>query len=186
MTLPSSSFLGLVKCTRMDFSEGKTYMTSICYPLQACVKIKRYLLEMVGEIGSYSSVVSTVCHSWTWHLSIVCFGLGYLHPVTLPPWVWEIHLPLIRLKILSTWPVILFESNASKFQSRVADMFKIKSFCSLYIPWSSISVLIYTHITSSVSCRWCGIHYDPPSMDHFLSTSTHYSRSRSRDSFLVS
>ena len=97
---PSSSFLGLVKCTRMDFSEGQTYMTSICYPLQACVKIKRYSLEMVRENGSYSSVVLAVCHSWTWHLSTVRVRLGYLHSVTFPPWVWEIRLPLIRLRIL--------------------------------------------------------------------------------------
>ena len=33
---PSFSFLGLVKCTRMDSPEGQTYITSICYPLQAC------------------------------------------------------------------------------------------------------------------------------------------------------
>ena len=58
----------------MDFSKGKNYMTSICYPLQACVKIKRYSPEMVWENGIYSSVVSAVCHSWTWHLSAVCVG----------------------------------------------------------------------------------------------------------------
>ena len=75
---PSFSFLGLVKCTRMDSSEGRIYMTSIWYPLQACVKIKRYSPEMVGENGSFSSVVLAVCHSWTWHLSAFVSGWGHL------------------------------------------------------------------------------------------------------------
>ena len=46
----SFSFLGLGKCTRMDSSEGRIYMTSIWYPLQACVKIKRYSPSMVGKM----------------------------------------------------------------------------------------------------------------------------------------
>ena len=185
LTLLSSSFLGLVKCTMMDLSEGQTYTTSICYPLQDCVKIKRYSPEMVGENGSYSSFVLAVCHSWTWHLFSVRIGLGNLHFVTLPPWFWEICLPLIRLPILSIWPLILFDSNAVKFQNHFGNMFKSKSFYILYIPWSFVSVLINTHIKFFVLCRWCGIHYDPPSLDRFMSTSAHYLGSWSRDSFLV-
>ena len=148
-------------------------------------KNKEVLAKNGGGNRSYSSVVSVVCHSRRRHLSAICVGLGYLQSVTLPPWFWEICLPLIQLPILSTWPLILFESNAAKFQSCVADMFKRKSFCSLYIPWFSVSVLIYTHIIFSVSCQWCGIHYDPPSTDRFLSISAHYLGSWSRDSFLV-
>ena len=108
-------------------------------------KNKEVLTRNGGGNGSYSSVVSAICHSWTWHLSIVRVGLGYLHSVTLPPWVWEIHLPLIRLPIFSTWPLILFESNAAKFQSRVADMFKRKSF-SIFQPLIICSILIHYHL----------------------------------------
>jgi hypothetical protein len=43
------SFLGFVKHTLKDSSEGLAYITSICYPPQACVKIKRYSSEMAGE-----------------------------------------------------------------------------------------------------------------------------------------
>jgi hypothetical protein len=45
---PNHSFLGFVKHTPRDSSEGCYYITSICYPPQACVKIKRYSPEMVG------------------------------------------------------------------------------------------------------------------------------------------
>ena len=61
----------------MDSSEGRTYMTSICYPLQACVKIKRYSPEMVGKNGTII-IISAVCRSWTWHLSTFVSGWGYL------------------------------------------------------------------------------------------------------------
>jgi hypothetical protein len=39
------SFLGFVKHTLKD----ELTFTSICYPPQACVKIRRYSPEMVGE-----------------------------------------------------------------------------------------------------------------------------------------
>ena len=37
------------------------------------------------------------------------------------------------------------------------------------------------NIISSFPCHWCGNHYGPPVTDHFLSTSTHYPRSWSRN-----
>jgi len=37
------SFLGLINLTRSDSYEGWTYITSICYPCQACVKINGVL-----------------------------------------------------------------------------------------------------------------------------------------------
>jgi hypothetical protein len=42
------SFLGFIKNTLRDSSEGGAYITSICYPPQDCIKIKRYLLENGG------------------------------------------------------------------------------------------------------------------------------------------
>jgi hypothetical protein len=47
---PNHSFLGFVKCTLRDCPKDELTSTSICYPPQACVKIKRYSPEMVGEI----------------------------------------------------------------------------------------------------------------------------------------
>jgi hypothetical protein len=44
-TEPNHSFLGFIKHTLKD----EITSTSICYPPQACVKIKRYSPEMVGE-----------------------------------------------------------------------------------------------------------------------------------------
>jgi hypothetical protein len=43
------SFLGFVKILRRTRPKDELISTSICDPLQACVKIKRYLPEMVGE-----------------------------------------------------------------------------------------------------------------------------------------
>ena len=57
MMIPSLSFLGLVKLTRIDSFEEWTYTTSIWYPLQACIKIKRYSLEIVGKSESETSLV---------------------------------------------------------------------------------------------------------------------------------
>jgi hypothetical protein len=46
---PNHSFLGFVKHTRGTRPKDGLISTSICDPLQACVTIKRYLPEMVGE-----------------------------------------------------------------------------------------------------------------------------------------
>jgi hypothetical protein len=51
---PNHSFLGFVKNTPKDSLKGCAYSTNICYPPQACVKIKKYSLEMVGEIGKWN------------------------------------------------------------------------------------------------------------------------------------
>jgi hypothetical protein len=45
------SFLGFVKHTQGTRPKDELTFTSICYPPQACVKIKSYSPEMVGEIG---------------------------------------------------------------------------------------------------------------------------------------
>jgi hypothetical protein len=42
------SFLGFVKHTPRDLMKDELTSTSICYPPQDCVKIKRYSPEMVG------------------------------------------------------------------------------------------------------------------------------------------
>ena len=48
MTKPSYSFLGTIKLTMMGPSEGWTYITSICYPCKACVKIPGVLARNCG------------------------------------------------------------------------------------------------------------------------------------------
>ena len=80
MTLPSSSFLRLVKCTRLDLFEGQNYMASIWYPLQACVKIKRYSPKWWGKNGTIVVVVGSMS---LLNMALVCIrvGLGTSHLV---------------------------------------------------------------------------------------------------------
>ena len=113
---PNHSFLGFVKYTLRDSSEGWAYIASICYPPQACVKIKRYSPEMVGENLGKGYVfifvlIGSKCCSWTWHPPIL-----YLNPV------WEIHLSLIWFATRS-FPVSSL-SQCFQIICRVIHMFK--------------------------------------------------------------
>jgi hypothetical protein len=74
---PNHSFLGFVKNIRGTHPKDELKSTSICYPPQACVKIKRYLPKMVGEkfgkemyLNLYSVEESlALCLGWKIHLS---------------------------------------------------------------------------------------------------------------------
>jgi len=100
MMNPSFSFLGLVKLTRMDSSKGWTYMKSIWYPLQSCVKIHRYSLKIVLGGG----LMKMKHPLYRQHVALehdtrmfLMSGLGYPHLVTcLSEFGWSI-LPLIWL-----------------------------------------------------------------------------------------
>ena len=159
----SSSFLGLVKCTRMDLSEGKTYMTSICYPLQACFpKIIGVLTNNGGGKRNQFLVVSAVCRSWTWHSS--AFMLDWGHPI--PSFFASMGLGNMFWPLICSFPhhhhLRSLEVKCCQIQSRVTDMFK-RSFVSLVFNLPLILcwywfIIIY----SFVLCRWCGKNYGPP------------------------
>lgn len=147
------------------------------------LKTKRYSLEIVGGNWKWMCLVFYMkgsvlllnvtliyisCQVWNILTHPLAFlGLGNLF------------LPLIWLHCHHASNTI-FESNVAKLQSRVDDMFNRScayKFNILYPIWTSLlqSWITLTKITKSfVSCQWCGKHYDPRSMDHFLSTSAHY------------
>ena len=121
---------------------------------------------MVGKIGTNIIVVSAVCRSWTWHLSAFVSGWGHLISFsTLPPWVW-----VISFDLSVTLCHVIMTSDFS--MSNTAKSIVVPSICSRevglckYQP-SSVSHTILIHnkkLCSSVSCRWCGNHYGPPSI----------------------
>ena len=119
---------------------------------------------MVGENKIFWTIIITVtavCRSWTWHfsafvsrvgiphlISFTCFhGLGYLV------------LPLIH----SSWPLIHW-----------CQILPIPLMCRRYVqekltsakkqPPSDSSYNLDSQHYLSVSCRWCGKHYGPPSI----------------------
>ena len=105
MTRPSYSFIGLVKLTRMDSSEGWTYTTSICYPLQACDKNNEVLTRNSGEKWKWTHPVFCVkatCHSWTRHSVTFMSGLGnsFLLQLIEPHWKYSWFLVLLLSQTL--------------------------------------------------------------------------------------
>ena len=182
----SFSFLRLVKCTRLDFSEGKTYMTSIWYPLQACVKIKRYSPEMVGgEWNQYHRRFGSIP---LLNMALVCIRveLGTSHLIFhLPPWVWVIlfdHSSALCLVIMTSE---LLMSNTSKSSVVLPMCSREVDLCSFNPPliliWSWFTNIMFLCLASMMwETLW-------PTFDHshFLSTSAHYPGIWSRDSLLV-
>ena len=84
----------------MDSSEGITYITSICYPLQDCYQNNWGTRQKWW--GKMEPVLS-LCRQYVAleHDTYLQFMLGWGYPtfITFPPWVWEICLPLIQLPI---------------------------------------------------------------------------------------
>ena len=71
----SSSFLGLVKCTRLNFSKGINYITSICYPLQACFQKITGVLARNGG-GKWNQDCSQVGSMSLLNMALVCICVG--------------------------------------------------------------------------------------------------------------
>ena len=151
-------------------------MTRIWYPLPACVKIKRYSLEMVGEkwnqnrcrVGSMSLL----------NMALVCIrvGLGTSHLIIcLPPWVWVISFDLSSALCHVTMTSDPLMSNTAKL-TVVLPYVQEKLTSTKFQP-SSDSHLILIHkdimFLCLVSMMWETLW---PTFDqgHFLSTSAHY------------
>ena len=121
---------------------------------------------MVGKNGTSLIVVLAVCRSWTWHLSAFVSGWGHLisllHFATmgLGNLFWPLVCSLPRHHDL--WSV---DVKYCQVHCRAVHVFKrswplqISTFlCFSYGPDSQQT------LCSSVSCRWCGNHYGPPSI----------------------
>ena len=175
MTYPSSSFLGLVKCTRMDFSKGKTYITSICYPLQACFpKIIGVLARNGG--GKMEPSFSYVGSMLLLNMALVCIRvrLGKSHSVIFPPWVCVISFDLsfsIYHVIMTLDPLM---SNTVK--SSVVSLICSREFflCSYQPSSDSLLVLIHYHHVPLSRVDDVGNIMALLRPDHFLSTSAYY------------
>ena len=120
---------------------------------------------MVGENGTRIIVVSAVSHSWTWHLYVFVSGWGYLISfVHLPPWVWVILFDLSS-------SLCFFTMISDPLMSNTAKLIVVPPYVQENLTSASINlplILIWSWSTktlcSSVSRRWCGKNYGPPSI----------------------
>ena len=126
-------------------------------------KIIGILSRNGGGKWNQFSVMSAVCRSWTWHLSKIHVGLGTSHFITFAS------MGLVNL----FWPLIFcfprhhdlrpLDVKYCQFQCCVADMFKR----SLPLQFSTslwLSVGPVSSSYSSISYRWWGKNYGPPSI----------------------
>ena len=123
------------------------------------------------------------------NMALVCIrvGLGTSHPVFhLPPWVWVIPFDLSSAHCLVTMTSDPLMSNTAKTTvvpftcSREVDLCKYRPSSDSHI------ILIHTNIMflCLVSMMWETL-WPTFYQGHFLSTSAHYPRRWSRDSFMV-
>lgn len=128
MTNISFSFLGLINLTRSDSSEGWTYITSIWYPRQACVKIIGVLSrngEQKLEVFHQFYSLKATCRPWT--LTLICCScrvLGHPHSVTCLFGFWAIYLNLSYDLCHITMTFDPMMSNFAKLWRCVIHMFK--------------------------------------------------------------
>ena len=119
---------------------------------------------MVGKNGTNIIVVLAVCRSWTW-LVCICVRLGTYNLVLhLPPWVWIIPFDLSFSHCLVTMTPDPLMSNTAK--STIVPLYvqeKLTS-ASINLPLILIRFTKKKTSCSSISCRWCGKHYGPPSI----------------------
>ena len=121
---------------------------------------------MVGEKMEPSSLLLAVCRSWTWHLSAFVSGWGHLISL--------LHFSSMGLDNL-VWPLIcslpchhdLWSVDVKYCQVHCRAVVCSREVGLCKFQPSSVSHMILIHnktLCSSVSCRWCGNHYGPPSI----------------------
>lgn len=148
MTRSSFSFLGIVKFTRMDSSEGWTYMISIWYPLQDFVKIKRYSLEITRKMKVKHLLYRQHVALEHETLLLLVSGLGYSHLVTFPPgFGWSIFASYLTIPLFHHDLYSYVDSNVATLRSHVTNMFKRSPICIL-LP---IHYLTFCHSLGSYS-----------------------------------
>ena len=128
-------------------------------------KIIGVLARNGGENGTSIIVVSAVCRSWTWHLSAFVSGWGHLISffTCLRGFGWSL-LTSHLLFASSSWPLIfwcqILPNPLSCRQYVQEKLTSTNSNLPLILIWSCFTKTL----CSSVSCRWCGKHYGPPSI----------------------
>lgn len=195
MMRSSFSFLGLVKLTRMDSSKGWTYMRAYAIPFKLAIKNNGVVTRNSGgKMKVNISCIFCKGNMWLFNMTLICCSFQ----------VWDILTPSLAFLglgdpfclsydyiALSSWPLIpcwvkwCQTSDSCRWYVQEKSWFQFLPLIHYltFLPQSWIK-LAYSTI-SFVFCRWYGIHYRPPSTDHFLSTSTHYLGRWSRNSLLV-
>ena len=93
---------------------------------------------------------------------------------------------IIELSVVNlSWSILMsrccqVSCRAFNVQEKVVILCQPLQYCQ---PLASVCAQLFhqTNLLWPVSCRRCGIHHGPPSMDLFLSTSNHYPGIKSRD-----
>ena len=150
-------------------------MTSIWYPLQFCVKIKRYLPRWWGKWNHYHCRVGSMS---LLNMALFCIhvGLGTSHLVFhLLPWVWVIPFDLSSALCLVTMTSDLLMSNTAK--STVVPFICSREFdlCKYQPSFDSHLIVIHknTMFLCLASMMWETL-WPTFYQGHFLSTSAHY------------
>ena len=183
---PNHSFLGFVKHTLRDSSEGWDYINKHMLSSSSLRKNKEVLARNGGgkiwERDMFVFVlIGSKCRSWTWHpLFIIWIRFG--KSICLSFMIW----------LQDSFHVVIFESMLAKIIGRVVHMFKrsvhLKALywvghLQLSFPFVGLPCVQIpnSHATVStfklcyfISCHWWGIHQGPPVTSLFLSTSAHY------------
>ena len=128
-------------------------------------KIIGVLAKNGGENGTNIIVVSAVCRSWTWHLS--AFVLVWGHIISFSTCLYGFGWSLLTshlLFALSPWPLIFWcQILPNPLSCRQYVQEKLTS-ANFNIPLILIWSWFTKTLCSSVSRRWCGKHYGPPSI----------------------
>ena len=126
-------------------------------------------------------------HSWTWHFHLITVTLwvGSFSLMAITPLVYHTihHFVLGQCyQFISVSPTCSREVIQSKFILCNTINLHFHDRHSWTLCRQSDSILKFITL---VLCHWCGIHQGPPTMSHFLSTSTHYPRSWLRNTLPV-
>ena len=150
-------------------------MTSIWYPLQACVKNKEVLARNGG--GKWNRSHSRISSMSLLNMALVCIrvGLGTSHFVIfLPPWIWVISFDLssVLCHITVTSDPLISNTANSKVVSLICS--REVCLCSFQPPSDSLLVLIQKHYVPLSRVDDVGNIMALLQPGHFLSTSAHY------------
>ena len=139
----------------MDLSKGKTYVTSICYPLQACFQKIIGVLARNGG-GNWNQYYSCVGSMSLLHMALVCIhvGLGTSHLVIcLPSWVWVISFDRSSylFHVTMTSDPLMSKNSKSSVVSLICS--REVGLCRFRPPSDSLPIFIHKTSYSSVSRR---------------------------------
>ena len=159
---PSFSFVRLVK-TEWHRALSKWRPPSICYPRQAChPKIIGVLARNGG--GNKGTVIVVIGSMSLLNMALFAFVSGWGHLILFYTCLRGFGLSCLTIHLLialSPWPLISWcQILPSPLSCRQYVQEKLTS--AEYL--TSLWYLTQNILSFSVSCRWCGKHYGPPSI----------------------